>query len=70
MTLLLAIGLLLGLTAAFGVINERYLHLPSAIGLMLLALAMTIILVKTATFTMGKECSWVTDGMTRVTLNH
>ena len=45
MSLLLAIGILLGLTAAFGVINERYLHLQSAIGLMLLALLMTVILV-------------------------
>ncbi len=45
MDLLLAIGILLGLTAAFGVINERYLHLQPAIGLMLLALLMTLILV-------------------------
>jgi CPA1 family monovalent cation:H+ antiporter len=45
MSLLLAIGILLGLTAVFGVINERYLHLQSAIGLMLLALLMTVILV-------------------------
>jgi len=45
MDLLLAIGILLGLTAAFGVINERYLHFQPAIGLMLLALLMTLILV-------------------------
>lgn len=45
MNLLLAIGVLFGLTAVFGVINERYLHLQSAIGLMLLALAMSVILV-------------------------
>ena len=45
MDLLFAIGILLGLTAVFGVINERYLHFQPAIGLMLLALLMTVILV-------------------------
>ena len=35
---------LLGLTAVFGVVNERYLRLPSSIGLMLLALLMTFAL--------------------------
>ena len=38
MGLFLLIGILLGLTAIYSVINERYLHLQSAIGLMLLAL--------------------------------
>jgi len=45
MNLLLTIGILLGLTAVFGVINERYLHLQSAIGLMLLALLLSVVLV-------------------------
>lgn len=45
MDLLLAIGILLALTAGFGVINERYLHLQPAIGLMLLALLMSVVLV-------------------------
>ena len=45
MDLLLAIGILLGLTAVFGIINERYLHFQPAIGLMLLALLATLILV-------------------------
>ena len=44
MDLLLAIGVLLGLTAGFGIINERYLHFQPAIGLMLLALLSTLIL--------------------------
>jgi CPA1 family monovalent cation:H+ antiporter len=43
--LFLAIAALLGLTALFGVLNERYLRLPSSIGLMLLALLMTFALV-------------------------
>jgi CPA1 family monovalent cation:H+ antiporter len=45
MDLLMVIANLLGLTAVFGVINERYLHLQPAIGLMLLALVMTLVLV-------------------------
>lgn len=45
MDFLLAIGILLALTAGFGVINERYLHLQPAIGLMLLALLMSVVLV-------------------------
>ena len=42
MNLFLLVSILLSLTAVFGVINERYLRLPSAIGLMLLALVMTL----------------------------
>jgi CPA1 family monovalent cation:H+ antiporter len=38
------IASLLGLTALFGIVNERYLRLPSSIGLMLLALLMTFAL--------------------------
>lgn len=41
MEILAAVGLLMALTALFGVINERYLGLQSSIGLMLLALIMT-----------------------------
>ena len=44
MGLFLMIGILLGLTALFSVINERYLHLQSAIGLMLLALVTALAL--------------------------
>lgn len=45
MSMLMVVAILLGLTAVFGVINERYLHLQSAIGLMLLALLMTVTLL-------------------------
>ena len=44
MGLFLLIGILLGLTALFSVINERHLHLQSAIGLMLLALVTSLVL--------------------------
>jgi CPA1 family monovalent cation:H+ antiporter len=44
MDLFLIMALLLSLTAVFGVINEHYLRLPSAIGLMLLALLTTFVL--------------------------
>jgi CPA1 family monovalent cation:H+ antiporter len=45
MTLLLIISVLLVLTALFGVINERYLRLDPSIGLMLLALGMSLVLL-------------------------
>jgi CPA1 family monovalent cation:H+ antiporter len=44
MDLFLIMALLLSLTVVFGVINEHYLRLPSAIGLMFLALLMTLVL--------------------------
>jgi CPA1 family monovalent cation:H+ antiporter len=44
METLLTLGVLMALTALFGVLNERYLRLPSSIGLMLLALLMTAVL--------------------------
>jgi len=44
MDLFTIMAILLGLTAVFGVINEHYLRLPPAIGLMLLALLMTLVL--------------------------
>jgi len=44
MDLFTVMAILLGLTAVFGVINEHYLRMPPAIGLMLLALLMTLVL--------------------------
>ena len=44
MTLLLIISVLLVLTALFGIINERHLGLDPSIGLMLLALGMSLVL--------------------------
>lgn len=43
MDLLAVIAILLGLTALFGVLNERYLGLQSTIGLMLLALLTAVL---------------------------
>ena len=39
------VAVLLGLGALFGYVNERYLRLQPAIGLMLLALTMTVALI-------------------------
>jgi CPA1 family monovalent cation:H+ antiporter len=49
------IAALLGLTALFGVVNERYLRLPSSIGLMLLALFMTFALAGLNSLGMATE---------------
>jgi CPA1 family monovalent cation:H+ antiporter len=45
MSLLLVVSVLLVLTAVFGMVNERYLKLQPSIGLMLLALGMSLVLV-------------------------
>jgi CPA1 family monovalent cation:H+ antiporter len=45
MQVLLTIAIVLGLTALFSFINERFLHLQQTIGLMLLALGFTIVLM-------------------------
>ena len=44
MDLLLIISILLGITALFSVVNDRYMGLQSSIGLMLLALLCAIVL--------------------------
>ena len=44
MDMLLIISVLLGFTALFGMVNERYIGLQSSIGLMLLALLTAIVL--------------------------
>jgi CPA1 family monovalent cation:H+ antiporter len=43
MSLLLVISVLLVLTAIFAVVNERYLRMQPSIGLMLLALLMSLV---------------------------
>ena len=45
MDLFMSVAVLLGLAALFGLINERFLGLQATIGLMLLALAMTLALI-------------------------
>ena len=54
MGLFLLIGILLGLTALYSVINEHYLHLQSAIGLMLLAL-LTSVALAVVSVTLGVD---------------
>jgi len=58
MDTLLTIGVLMALTALFGVVNERYLRLPSSIGLMLLALLMTAMLAVLKGFGMIEGLTW------------
>jgi CPA1 family monovalent cation:H+ antiporter len=59
MNLFFVISILLGLTAIFGVINERVLHLQSAIGLMLLALLTTLVLLVLKISGMLDELVWI-----------
>jgi CPA1 family monovalent cation:H+ antiporter len=59
MNLFLLISILFGLTAAFGVINERFLHLQSTIGLMLLALLTTLVLLALKLSGTLDELHWI-----------
>jgi CPA1 family monovalent cation:H+ antiporter len=61
MDLFLVISILLSLTAVFGAINERYLKLPSAIGLMLLALVMTLSMVALKSAGIIQGFDWEAD---------
>ena len=58
MNTLLTLGVLMALTALFGVLNERYLRLPSSIGLMLLALGMTAMLAALKSFGAIEGLTW------------
>jgi CPA1 family monovalent cation:H+ antiporter len=59
MNLFLLISILFGLTAVFGVINERFLHLQSTIGLMLLALLTTLVLLALKLSGTLDELRWI-----------
>ena len=59
MGLFLLLGILLGLTAIYSVINERYLHLQSAIGLMLLALLTSLVLAVVSLTMHVDSISWL-----------
>lgn len=58
MSLLLAIAVLLVLTAIFAVVNERYLRLQPSIGLMLLALTMSLVLLGLKSAGVLAEVDW------------
>lgn len=58
MSLLLVVSILLVLTAFFGMVNERYLKLQPSIGLMLLALLMSLLLIGIQT-TGVADLGWV-----------
>jgi CPA1 family monovalent cation:H+ antiporter len=59
MDLIMTIGILLGMTALFSVINERYLRLQSAIGLMLLGLGTTLLLMLATSIGEFDQTSWL-----------
>jgi CPA1 family monovalent cation:H+ antiporter len=61
MNLFLLISILLGLTAVFGVVNERLLHLQPSIGLMLLALLTTLVLLALRISGTLDELHWIED---------
>ena len=48
-------GLLLTLAAVFGYLNERYTHLPSTIGLMLISLLISLGLITVGNLGLGVE---------------
>ncbi|MFZ1863206.1 MAG: sodium:proton antiporter [Polyangiales bacterium] len=59
MSLLLAVSILLVLTALLGMVNERYLRLQPSIGLMLLALGMTLGLAAIQASGIADDLGWV-----------
>jgi CPA1 family monovalent cation:H+ antiporter len=61
MSLLLAVAILLVLTAFLGTLNERYLRLQPSIGLMLLALGMTLGLVALQAIGIIDDLGWLQD---------
>jgi CPA1 family monovalent cation:H+ antiporter len=61
MSLLLAVSILLVLTALLGMVNERYLRLQPSIGLMLLALGMTLGLAAIQASGIADDLGWVRD---------
>jgi len=58
MSLLLVISVLLVLTAIFAVVNERYLRLQPSIGLMLLALVMSLVFLGLKSAGIVAEVGW------------
>ena len=58
MSLLLVISVLLVLTAIFAVVNERYLRLQPSIGLMLLALLMSLLFLGLKSAGIVAEVGW------------
>jgi CPA1 family monovalent cation:H+ antiporter len=59
MTLFMSVAVLLGLTALFGLFNERVLHLQATIGLLLQALVLTVVLLLLSSFGVVDAVSWV-----------
>jgi len=60
MSLLLVVSVLLVLTALLGMLNERYLRLQPSIGLMLLALSMSLVLVGAQAAGIVDDLGWLT----------
>lgn len=60
MSLLLVVSVLLVLTALLGMVNERYLRLQPSIGLMLLALSMSLALVGLQAAGIVDDLGWLT----------
>jgi CPA1 family monovalent cation:H+ antiporter len=69
MSLLLAVAILLVLTAFLGTLNARYLRLQPSIGLMLLALGMTLGLVALRATGIVHDLGWVQNLVDDLNLN-
>jgi CPA1 family monovalent cation:H+ antiporter len=59
MSLLLVVAVLFLLTAIFGVVNDRFLKLQPSIGLMLLALVMSLVLAGVQAAGLAEDLDWV-----------
>jgi CPA1 family monovalent cation:H+ antiporter len=69
MQVLLTIATILGLTALFSYINERFLHLQQTIGLMLLALGLMLVLMLLNAVGLGDGFAEEQAFVTRLSLN-
>ncbi len=69
MSLLLAVAILLVLTALLGVVNERYLRLQPSIGLMLLALGLTLVLAGLKAAGIVDELGWLEGLVAKLNLS-
>ena len=69
MSLLVAVSLVLVLTALLGMVNERYLRLPSSIGLMLLALGISLVLGGIQAAGISDDLGWLQTLVVKLNLS-
>ena len=70
MSLLLIVAVLFLLTAIFGVVNDRFLKLQPSIGLMLLALVMSLVLAGVQAAGLAEDLDWVGTVVEKLNLSY